>query len=138
MTITNHLRAKVLCIFQIEWYALIIHSRGYIGERMHPIVVCLHNAVPFFSFDYYGLKYRSLPTLKKKVKLESSKTFLIIHDAGLTSNMYTYLSDRPMPKADEVVDLVLNFDRTACGAFSREKQECFEKSINKALSMLNT
>ena len=39
----------------IEWYALIIHSCGYVGERMHPIVVCLHNVIPFFCFDEYGI-----------------------------------------------------------------------------------
>lgn len=31
----------------IDWYALIKYSKGYIGERMHPIVVSLHNSVPF-------------------------------------------------------------------------------------------
>jgi len=37
----------------LDWYALIIYSQGFIGERMHPIVVCLHNSIPFFCFDEY-------------------------------------------------------------------------------------
>ena len=42
----------------MDWYALLIHSEGYIGTRMHPIIVCLHNSVPFFSFDGNGTKRR--------------------------------------------------------------------------------
>jgi hypothetical protein len=49
-----------LPISPLDWYALIIHSNGFIGERMHPIVVCLHNAIPFFSFDEYGIKEKSV------------------------------------------------------------------------------
>ena len=38
----------------IDWYALIKYSKGYIGENMHPIVTCLHNAVPCYSIDNWG------------------------------------------------------------------------------------
>ena len=38
----------------IDWYALIRYSKGYIGENMHPIVTCLHNAVPCYSIDNWG------------------------------------------------------------------------------------
>ena len=38
----------------IDWYALIKYSNGYIGENMHPIVICLHNAVPCYSIDNWG------------------------------------------------------------------------------------
>lgn len=41
----------------IDWYALLKYSCGYIGNNMHPIVVCIHNTVPFFSFDNYGTKH---------------------------------------------------------------------------------
>ena len=121
----------------LEWYSLIIHSKGYIGERMHPIVVCLHNAVPFFSFDYYGVKYRSLPTLRKKVKKESSKTFSILKEAGFTDNIYTYLSDESVPSAEMAVNSLLSFDSASCREFAQKKQTYFEESLNNALSMLN-
>lgn len=38
----------------IEWYALLKYARAYIGSNMHPIVSCLHNAVPCFSIDNWG------------------------------------------------------------------------------------
>lgn len=47
-------REIALPLSPIDWYALIKYSDGYVGNNMHPIVVCLHNAVRFFSFDNYG------------------------------------------------------------------------------------
>ena len=38
----------------LDWYALIKNSSGYIGSNMHPIIVCLHNAVPCYSIDNWG------------------------------------------------------------------------------------
>lgn len=38
----------------IDWYALIKYSYAYIGSNMHPIVTCLHNAIPCFSIDNWG------------------------------------------------------------------------------------
>ncbi len=43
-------------LLPLDWYALIKYSQGYVGHNMHPIVVSLHNAIPFFSFDNYGMK----------------------------------------------------------------------------------
>lgn len=120
----------------LEWYALISHSKGYIGERMHPIVVCLHNSVPFYAFDYYGIKYRSPFTLKRKVKKTSSKTYLIVEDAGFLDNIFTYFSDKKQPSADQVVSRLLNFDKEKSESFSRHKQSYFEESLNIALAEL--
>lgn len=38
----------------IDWYALLKYSSSYVGSNMHPIVSCLHNAVPCFSIDNWG------------------------------------------------------------------------------------
>ena len=38
----------------IDWYCLIKYSSGYIGNKMHPLIVCLRNVVPFFSFNVTG------------------------------------------------------------------------------------
>lgn len=40
----------------IDWYALIKYSCGYVGHNMHPIIVSMHNNVPFFSIDQHGKK----------------------------------------------------------------------------------
>lgn len=39
-----------------DWYALLKYASAYVGSNMHPIVVCLHNAVPCFSIDNWGTK----------------------------------------------------------------------------------
>ena len=41
----------------MDWYALIKYSNGYIGNNMHPIIVAIHNKVPFFSFNIHGRSY---------------------------------------------------------------------------------
>jgi hypothetical protein len=38
----------------IDWYAILKYSYAYVGCNMHPIVICLHNAVPCFSIDNWG------------------------------------------------------------------------------------
>ena len=53
----------------LEWYALLKYSSGFIGHNMHPIVVCLHNAVPFFSFDQYGIPFFRLFANSKSSKI---------------------------------------------------------------------
>lgn len=43
-----------LPIDPIDWFAIIKYSKGYIGNNMHPIIVSIHNGVPFFSIDQHG------------------------------------------------------------------------------------
>ena len=65
----------------MDWYCLIKYSEGYIGHNMHPIVVSLHNAVPCYSFDNYGVvKYRYF------VNDKSSKIYHILSVFGLLGN----------------------------------------------------
>lgn len=72
----------------IDWYALIKYSKGYIGERMHPIVVSLHNSVPFYCFDEYGIKTFEGNWFQRKYNKETSKTYLIVKRAGLLENLF--------------------------------------------------
>lgn len=115
----------------IDWYALIKYSSGYIGERMHPIVVCLHNAVPFFCFDEYGVRKTILCGLRKRYLQESSKTFHILSKAGLTGWMYSYHQKEQLPSANNVVGRFLHFDREKCVAFSSQYRDFYEKSLNQ-------
>lgn len=117
----------------LEWYSLIINSKGYIGERMHPIVVCLHNAIPFYSFDYYGIHYRNI-LLQKKCIESSSKTFLIVKEAGFLDNLFTYYGNRAMPSAKEVVENLCCFEVPLCQKFSILKQEQFKHYLDIVLS----
>lgn len=122
----------------IDWYALLKYSMGYIGERMHPIVVCLHNAVPFFSFDEYGT-YAMQGFFKKRKVYQplSSKTYQIVADAGLLSNLHSYKGEAALPTAQEVVDKLLGFDLDKCQAFAQRKQSEYERGIQEIVKSLS-
>jgi len=113
----------------MDWYALIKYADGYIGERMHPIVVAIHNAVPFFSFDEYGM------TTADGFHPESSKTFLIVKDSGLLDSYYAYQSKAELPSPESVVRVLLNFDRKKCEAFATEMQRKYEKGMDDLIDL---
>lgn len=114
----------------IDWYALIKYSSGYIGERMHPIVVALHNAVPFFSFDEYGVGGQH------SFRPESSKTYLIVNRAGFDKNYYAYLSQEEKPTAHEVAERLVAFDIQKCQSFSDDMQSNYEEAMGKIFSRI--
>lgn len=121
----------------IEWYALIIHSKGYIGERMHPIVVCLHNAVPFFSFDEYGLSETvSAHHGQSRYNPLSSKTYQIISEADLCDQIFSYRSGNPLPSPMSVVDRLLSFDQKKCQDFSIKMQQGYEAGMAHIVTSL--
>ena len=121
----------------LDWYALIKYSQGYIGERMHPIVVCLHNAVPFFCFDEYGTFRKSLFGLRKKYISSSSKTFHILEKAGLSEWMCSYFDEnRKMPDNNQVVEFFLKFPVAKCETFAQNKLQDYNNGMNEILKFL--
>ena len=113
----------------LDWYALIKYSRGYIGERMHPIVVCIHNSVPFYCFDEYGIYRSSWGGLRKKYVRDSSKTYHILYKAGLTEWMHSYKMCDSLPKPMDVVNKLLNFNTSKCQEFSVMYQKQYEYAM---------
>lgn len=98
---------------------------------MHPIVVALHNAVPFFSFDEYGVGG------KGAFRLDSSKTYLIVHRAGFDKNYYAYQSQTGRPTAHEVVDRLVTFDIMKCQSFSDDMQSHYEEAMGTIISRIS-
>lgn len=118
----------------LDWYALILYSKGYIGERMHPIVVCLHNSIPFYCFDEYGIYARSLWGLRKKYLPNSSKTYLIVKEADLLSNLYSYKSEEKLPDASFVMDKIVYFSKDKCDSFAKRYQSYYEECMQFVLN----
>lgn len=116
----------------IDWYALIKYSCGYIGERMHPIVVCLHNSVPFYSFDEYGVIKRHLGGLVKKVNIQSSKTYHIVKKFGFLNNLYSIKSGQ-QPTAKEIVENLFSFDKNKCNMIAKKTSEEFISTITELI-----
>lgn len=105
-------RKILLPLSPIDWYYLIKYSNGYIGELMHPIIVCLHNAVPFFSIDYYGYK------LGGNINPESSKIYQILSKFDLVKNYYSLIEKKPFPGAEKIFSLINDFDQQKCLSIS--------------------
>ena len=126
-----------LPISPLDWYALIIHSQGYIGERMHPIVVCLHNAIPFFCFDEYGTQQpRSRFSRQQEFVPTSSKTYLIVSDAGLLDNLYSAKSATPLPAPEHVMKCVSSFDKAHCATFAARQRDAYQTGMSDILKSL--
>lgn len=108
----------------LEWYVLIKNSEGYIGTRMHPIITCLHNVVPFFSFDGNG-------TINAEGHFEqkSSKVYDILLKAGLEDYTYALKSGMPKPTADAIFEYIKLFDREKCAEFSKKMQHFYEEEM---------
>lgn len=114
----------------LEWYALIKNSTGYIGTRMHPIITCLHNAVPFFSFDGNG-------TINSEGHFEqkSSKVYDILLKANLEDYTYALKSGLPKPSAETIFERIQLFDKERCANFSIKMQTIYEEEMCKIINV---
>lgn len=114
-----------------EWYGLIKYSSGYIGENMHPIIVALHNEVPFFSFDSYGIvKYKFF------VNEKSSKIYDILSKAGFLKNRISTLGKAyKCPTPEEIFFQINNFDFSRCHDFRFNQQNSYNTMMKKITSL---
>lgn len=116
----------------LDWYAIIKYSCGYIGNNMHPIVVSLHNDVPFFSFDNYGVTH-----LKMFCNRKSSKIYDILNRAGFPENRVNVTTlTAHIPKPQIVFEAIINFDKEKCKTFSLAWYEEYIKMMNRILDAL--
>ncbi len=101
----------------VDWYALIKYSCGYVGHNMHPIVVSLHNDVPFFCFDNYGTKrFNGLMTSDK-----SSKIRHILERAGLAGQRVSCISRGFVPTSpDDIYAKMKAIDHAKVRSFGAE------------------
>ena len=102
---------------------------------MHPIVVSLHNANPFFSFDNYGIKqFNGLYSNDY-----SSKIKHILSLAGLKDNRVSCIQrsfEPPIPQY--VFDKVLNFDKNRARCFAESYLKKHEKMMSDILQIADS
>ena len=111
----------------LDWYALIKYSQGYVGNNMHPIVVSLHNGVPFYSFDNYGISVLD----GKSTNGESSKIFQILKTSGLENNrVFVESPNYIVPSASDVLNAILSFDIDKAIEFSRIYYSKYAEMMN--------
>jgi hypothetical protein len=113
----------------LNWYYLIKYADGYIGERMHPIIVALHNAVPFFCFDEYGVEKTIIPYFWKKYISESSKIYHILSKFDLLDNTISYKKNIKEITPQRVVEELLKFNKKKVDDASGRYQKYYENSM---------
>ncbi len=118
----------------LDWYGLIKNSSAYIGHNMHPMVVSMHNNVPYYIFDYYGVIY-----LRGFVNSKSSKIYHIINKAGMLSQRSRdagFLCELPRPS--DVLESVLHLksNRHLLSEFSTSIQVEYETMMADIVSVI--
>lgn len=117
----------------IDWYALLKYSCGYIGNNMHPIVVCIHNTVPFFSFDNYGTKHANglfCDTSTSKIRHILKVANLL--DCRIASNSLF----RRTPSPEHVFNKLQTFDKAKCKNFAQGYLNKYNEMMTKILERL--
>lgn len=118
-------------ISPIDWYSLIKYSCGYIGVLMHPIVVSLHNNVPFFAFDTYG-KEKFFVFRDKK----TSKTYDIISRAQLLKNYHSCDYIHSLPQPTQIFESIKNFEIEKSKVFSKKMETEYLSCLDKIIDSL--
>lgn len=111
----NHSFDKVIDIplDPLDWYAIIKYASGYIGHNMHPLVVAMHNSVPFYSLDNYGIA-----KMRLFVNEKSSKIYHILSLANFLENRHCDLNlFSRFPSPQLILDKILKFDSEKCKLF---------------------
>lgn len=117
----------------IDWYALLKYSCGYIGNNMHPIVVCIHNTVPFFSFDNYGTKHANgLFCDSSTSKIRHILKVANLLDCRIASNSLF----RRTPSPEHVFNKLLTFDKAKCKNFAQGYLNKYNEMMTKILERL--
>lgn len=117
----------------IDWYALLKYSCGYIGNNMHPIVVCIHNAVPFFSFDNYGTRHANgLFCDSSTSKIRHILKVANLLDCRIASNSLF----RRTPSPEHVFNKLQTFDKAKCKNFAQGYLNKYNEMMTKILERL--
>lgn len=131
----NTQKAIELPLPALDWYFLIKYSHGYIGELMHPIIVSLHNSIPFFCFDQYGTYKTIIPKFWSRFVPESSKVYDILEKAGFKGNMCPYVYANEFTPS-EVVRRFCDFDKVKCKSFAERQYLQYSEGMDIVLSSL--
>ena len=126
------LKNKVeLPLSPMDWYAIIRYASGYVGNNMHTIVTSLHNEVPLFCFDQYGIK-----TFNYYVNVNSSKIYDILKRAGFEENRAaTATLHDEIPSPSFVFNKLMSFDKEKCKVFAISYYQQYQRMMQQIISL---
>ena len=100
---------------------------------MHPIVICLDNCVPFYSFDDYG-----------KAGFENnnaipSKIFDLLHHTSFTENCLNVKADGTnLIEPQKLLSIITKFDHEKCRKVSVKYRKEYNNMMDEILKKLTT
>ena len=109
----------------LDWYKLIKYSNGYIGHNMHPIIVSIHNSVPFFSIDQHG---KNLVGRFDK----SSKVYDLLSRTGLLEYRVS-VRDYKKLNPSIIMNRLENFDKRKCKEISDNLLEKYNNLMSSLI-----
>ena len=109
----------------IDWYYIIKYSKGYIGHNMHPIIVSIHNLVPFFSIDQHGKNLVSKFDKSSKVYDLLSRYNLL--DYRIRAKKYKCI------EPEYIIKKIETFDLSRLFKISEILQESYNKMMENLL-----
>lgn len=115
-----------------DWYGLLKYASAYVGSNMHPIVVCLHNAVPCFSIDHWGTR----DFWGHHKNDGSSKVNDILKIFDLQEYIVPIEEDHCPVNPSYIVDKIVSFPRQKVLAKSKDMNNIYEKMMEKIISCL--
>lgn len=114
----------------IDWYAIIRYSQAYIGNNMHPIVVCLHNAIPCFSLDNWG----TTDFWGKKIKDNSSKVLDILTRAGIPDYRSEVENGKCACSMQDILLKLNDYPADRIKIFSEHQVNCYNNMMSTILN----
>ena len=109
----------------LEWYVLIKNAHSYIGNNMHPIVISIHNGVPFFVFDQYGIR-----KLIGKTEDSTSKIYNLLARADLLEYRTKAVPhDMEIPSPESVWRKLESFDTSKSISVAEGKRRDYFEMI---------
>lgn len=119
----------------LDWYGLIKYASGYIGENMHPVLVALHNAVPLFCFDNYGIpKFGAIFLDEKSSKIYDilSRFDLLANRVGSNRRWWT------LPNPDSIIKTITDFKQNDCKQYALQRYIEYEGMMETILDSFRT
>ena len=109
------------------WYKLIQNASAVISEKFHPIVVSIHNKVPFYAIDSYGDRISKKFIIPIHMKIQS-KTYDLCKRNGL-KHVHLPTSKFQIDKIDLMVETL--FDKPWDFSKSEPRAEEFSNAVSK-------
>lgn len=115
----------------LDWYYLIKFSSGYIGNNMHPIIVSIHNGVPFYSINAHGRYFlrNLIQTTKHTKEYELLKRFNFL-------DYHTPCKQIERVNPDKVVESLIGFDKSYCLSCSKVLLDEYNLMMTDILNLI--